>query len=410
MKETAAEKCENFRLKLKGGTSLKLKISMFYLAFYLGMGAFMPFMSLFLHERGFNGGEIGLILAVGSLTGIVAQPLFGLINDLAKDYRTILKLTTLLSALVSFGYFFSHGLVPILVTAVLFSFINTPTGPIIDSIAVEKGPSFGFAYGQVRLWGALGFALVTVVAGYVYSRVGYQYSYPAYAFFACLIFILIFTFPKLERPHSGPVYGKEVLGAVFSNGPFVLFIAMTLLISATNTMNFSYLPIYFQKLHYPMEVVGWNFTIAAVVEIPLFWYSAKVMQRIGLFPILAIGTGAYALKYCLMGFAPAVGVVLGLQALDGIAFAFYFSAAVEIVNLMAPAHAKATAQSVFGAAGGISGIIGNLAGGLIVDHQGPQFLFWLMGAIGLLATILFFVFPNKSKYQLEKETASSQAV
>jgi MFS transporter, PPP family, 3-phenylpropionic acid transporter len=389
---------------------LKVKISMFYLLFYLGMGAFMPFMSLFLQERGFNGGEIGLILAAGSLTGIVSQPLFGLINDLSKDYRTILKLTTLLSALISFGFFFSQGLVPMLVTAVLFSFINTPTGPIMDSIAVEKGPTFGFAYGQVRLWGAIGFALITVVAGYVFSRVGYQYSYPTYTIFAGLILILIFTFPKLEQKHSGPVFGKALLGTVFSNGPFTLFVAMTLMISATNTMNFSYLPIYFQKLHYPMALVGWNFTIAAVVEIPLFWFSTKVMQRLGLFPMLAIGTGAYALKYCLMGFAPAVGVVLGLQALDGIAFAFYFSAAVEIVNLMAPAHAKATAQSVFGAAGGISGIIGNLAGGLIVDHQGPQFLFWLMGAIGLLATLFFYLFPGKGRYRLEKPASLKEQI
>lgn len=389
---------------------MKLKISMFYLLFYLGTGAFMPFMSLYLHERGFNGEEIGLILAVGSLTGIVAQPLFGLINDLSKDYRTLLKVSTLLSAVVSFGYLISHSLIPMLVTTVIFSFINTPTNPIIDSIAVEKGPVYGFAYGQVRLWGAIGFALITVVGGYLFSRVGYQYSYPIYALFACIIFILIFTFPKLERPHKASVFGRDVLGAVFSNGPFVLFVAMTLMITATNTMNFSYLPIYFQKLQYPMALVGWNFTIAAVVEIPLFWFSAKVMERLGLFPMLAIGTFAYALKYVLMGFAPPVEVVLGLQALDGVAFAFYFSSAVEIVNLMAPSHAKATAQTVFGAAGGISGIIGNLVGGIIIDHQGPQFLFWLMGAIGLLAALLFYLFPRKSRYKAGKEKAAPEAV
>jgi MFS transporter, PPP family, 3-phenylpropionic acid transporter len=374
---------------------MKFKLSMFYFLLYLGMGAFMPFMSLFLHERGFVGSEIGMILAAGSLAGIVAQPVFGMINDAASDYRTVLKVSSLLSVIVVFGYYFSNGFIPMLITATVFAFINTPAGPIMDSIAVEKGPAFGFSYGQVRVWGAIGFALITVIAGYVFSAVGFRYTFLAYAIFALLMFLMIFTFPRLERPKRPSVFGREVLQAVFLNWRFMIFVAVSLLISASVTMNFSYLPIYFQKLKYPVDLIGWNFTIAAIVEIPLFLFSTIVIRRIGLFPMLAIGTCAYALKYILMGFAPPVGIVLALQALDGIAFAFYFTAAVEIVNLMAPEHRKATYQTVFAAAGGIAGIAANVVGGIIVDTQGPQFLFSMMGIISFFATLLFILFSKK---------------
>jgi MFS transporter, PPP family, 3-phenylpropionic acid transporter len=374
---------------------MKFRLSMFYFLLYLGMGAFMPFMSLFLHERGFVGSEIGMILAAGSLAGIVAQPVFGMINDAASDYRTVLKVSSFLSVIVVFGYYFSNGLIPMLITAAVFSFINTPAGPIMDSIAVEKGPAFGFSYGQVRVWGAIGFALITVVAGYVFSAVGFRYTFLAYAIFALLMFLMVFTFPRLERPKRPSVFGREVLQAVFYNWRFMIFVAVSLLISASVTMNFSYLPIYFQKLNYPADLIGWNFTIAAIVEIPLFLFSTIVIRRIGLFPMLAIGTCAYALKYILMGFAPPVGIVLALQALDGIAFAFYFTAAVEIVNLMAPEHRKATYQTVFAAAGGIAGIAANVVGGIIVDTQGPQFLFSMMGIISFFATLLFILFSKK---------------
>ncbi|WP_274364989.1 MFS transporter [Paenibacillus thermotolerans] len=374
---------------------MRIKISVFYLLLYLGMGAVSPFMSLFLDEQGFNGSEIGIILAAGSLTGIVAQPIFGLINDASKDYRTLLKVSTLLSAFAVFGFFFSHSFWPIIVTAIIFSFINTPTAPIVDAFAVEKAPAFGFSYGQVRVWGAIGFALITVIAGYALSSVGYKYMFLAYAFFAIFMFAMIFSFPRIDRPKRPSVFGREVLGAVFTNWRFVLFVAICLLISISVTMNFSYLPIYFQKLHYPVDLVGWNFTIAAVVEIPLFLFSTYVIRRIGLFPMLAIGTCAYAVKYTVMGFTPPLGAVLALQALDGVAFAFYFTAAVEIVNRMAPDNGKATAQSVFAAAGGIAGIAANAAGGAIIDTQGPQFLFLLMGGISFFATLLFILFPRK---------------
>src|SRR5690606_2285140 len=159
-----------------------------------------------------------------------------------------------------------------------------------------------------------------------------------------IMFLLMFTFPKMERAKRAEVLGKEGVGALFRNRNFIFFLVITMVISGTVTMNFSYLPIYFQKLNYPIDLVGWNFTIAAVVEIPLFWLSAKLIRRIGLFPMLILGTIAYAIKYIVMGFTPPVGVVLSLQALDGIAFAFYFSSVVEIVNLMAPRDANATAQ------------------------------------------------------------------
>lgn len=379
---------------------------MFYLFFYLGMGAFIPFFSLFLHQRGFNSEQIGILLAVGSLTGIAAQPAFGVLSDTAKDYRTPLKTAILLSIAIVFGYFFGKGFLAMLITTVLFNFLYTPIGPLMDAIAVEKGPLFGFSFGKVRLWGAFGYAFITVLAGYALSALGYQYSFPVFAGIGLFLFFLLFTFPLLERQKRPSIFGKDVLGPVFSNRPFIGFVGITLLITSCMTMNTSYLPIYFQKMAYPVNLVGWNFTIAALVEVPLFWVSAKLIKGLGLFPLLSLGTAAYAIKYFIMGMAPSVTVVLGIQALDGLAFAFYFSSAVEIVNIMAPVNAKATSQTIFGAASGVSGIIGNLLGGFIMQVQGPQFLFFMMAIMSVLATLLILIFPGRRSYRIEERTSS----
>jgi predicted MFS family arabinose efflux permease len=218
----------------------------------------------------------------------------------------------------------------------------------------------------------------------------------------------MFIFPKLEAPKRRSAFGKESIFEVLSKGSLGLFILISLLISSIVTINFSYLPIYFQKMNYPINLVGWNFTVAACVEIPLFWLSAKVSEKLGLFLMLLTGTLAYSLKYLFMGFAPPVGIIIGLQTLDGVAFAFYYSAAVEIINLMAPKRAKATAQTLFGAASGLAGIIGNLVGGFIIENQGAQFLYWVMSAVGLLATLLFFLFSRKSAYRLEFKTGNGK--
>ena len=398
---------ENRLLTKERDENMKVKISLFYLFLFLAMGACMPYMSLFFQERGFDGREIGQILAVGSLTSIIAQPIFGMMNDMLKDYRTMLKISSLLSAIIAFAFFFSPNFGFMIFTAVLFAFINTPASPLLDTLAVERGPEFGFSYGEVRVWGAIGYALSTVIAGYVFSKISFQYIWMVFSGFSLLMFLLVFMFPKWERDKSKAITNKNALREIFKNGRFLFFISITMLLSITVTMNFSYLPIYFQKLGYPEHLVGWNFSIAAAVEIPLFWLSVKFIRKFGLFPMLIFATFAYAIKYIVMGFALPLSVVLAVQALDGVAFAFYFSAAVEIVNLMAPEGTKTTAQTVFAAAGGIAGIIANLIGGILIESQGPAFLFLMMGGIGIFAAILFMFFqkmynPNRTRsYNVE---------
>lgn len=383
---------------------MRLKISLFYLILYLGMGSFRPFTSLLLQERNFSGFEIGTILAVGSLAGIASQPVFGIITDASKDYRTLLKVSLLLSAFFVLGFFFIKGFALTIIIMIIYSLINSPLGAVTDSLAVKNGPAYGYSFGQVRLFGSTGFAFMTVTSGYIFGAIGYQYTALVYSAFIMLLFLLVFTFPESEKPEVPMASGWKYLFAVLGNWKFDLLIAICLLIAANNTMNYSYLPIFFKKLDYPVSLVGWTYTIAALVEIPLFWLSSKFIRRIGLFPMMIAGTCLYGVKYVIIGFAPPVAWLLFLQILDGIAYVFYFSSVVEIINRIAPRFAKTTAQTVFAATGGIAGIAANLAGGLIVDHQGPQFLFWMMGGIAVLAVALLLLFPGKN--ELSENTAN----
>jgi PPP family 3-phenylpropionic acid transporter len=374
---------------------LQLKLSSVYLLFYMGLGAYAPYLSLYLHDRGISGSQMGLILALGSLAGIVSQPLFGLLNDRSKDYRSILRWISLLSAVVVLALVPDQGLTALIITFVLFSFISSPASPLIDAIAVQNGTGHGFSFGEVRVWGAIGFSVITVFAGYLYEDIGYKYIFTAYSLFALLLFLILFWLPAVPRAKMKQRIEKGVFRQLVTNWRFVSFIVISILVSVSMTMNFNYLSIFLQRLDYPVELVGWSFTVAAVVEIPLFWLSYKVIRRLGLFPLLIGSVLMYALKYIALSFAPPTYVVLLLQAVDGIALVFYFSTAVEIVNLMAPDNGKATAQTMFAAAGGIAGIAANAAAGWIVDHQGPQFLFGMMGAMGITATVLFLLFYVK---------------
>lgn len=374
---------------------LQFKLSLLYLLYYMGLGAYAPYLSLYLHDQGVSGSQTGLILASGSLAGIVAQPLFGLWNDRSSDYRTVLRWISLSAAVVVLTLMLDQGLTVLVISFIVFSFISSPTSPLIDAIAVQNGSRFRFSFGEVRVWGAFGFSIITLVAGYLFYDIGYKYIFAAYALFAVLVFLIMSKLPAIPKQKADHHVEKGIFIQLATNWRFVFFIVIGLLVSANTTMNFNYLSIFLQRLNYPAELVGWSFTVAAVVEIPLFWLSYKVIRRFGLFPLLIGSVFMYALKYVAMSFAPPTYAIILLQAVDGVALVFYFSTAVEIVNQMAPANGKATAQTMFAAAGGIAGIAANMVAGWVVDNQGPQFLFGMMGAIGIAAAALFLLFTAK---------------
>ena len=55
---------------------------MYWFVFFAALGVFFPFFSLYLDENaGLSGTEVGLVMASVPLTGMLAQPLWGLAAD-----------------------------------------------------------------------------------------------------------------------------------------------------------------------------------------------------------------------------------------------------------------------------------------------------------------------------------------
>jgi PPP family 3-phenylpropionic acid transporter len=371
--------------------------------FFLAGGIFFPFLSYYLKIHGYSGSQIGLIFAAGSVGSIFVQPFLGMLTDRADDYRSVIKAAAILSCIAVFGFLYIDSFAFIVLVNVVMTIVSAPLIPVVDSIAVEQAPNFGFNYGQVRVWGAAGWSAMTFVSGAILEKIGYDQMFLCFAILNLGLIAVVFSFPKLPKQEHEKPKLMDGFKTLMRNPTFVYFAIIGLLYQTLVAINLTYLPIFYQHLHYPMAYMGWNFAIAAVIEIPLFLIIANVIRRTGLFPLMALGVLMFAIKYFIMSLAPSLPLLLTVQLLDGIGFAVSISAALEIVNLLAPDRAKATAQTVFGAItglGGLAGIIGNLAGGFIFDQYGPEFMYGLMAGVALLAAILLVVFPNKKQYHL----------
>jgi len=133
---------------------------------------FFPFYGLYLRENaGLSGTQLGWVLAMMPLVGLVAQPFWGQVADRTGARSRIL---TLLSLGAVFGYLVlgaANGFLAILVAAMVLAVFTTAVLPITMSVSLavlrDAGPH---AYGFVRVRGTIGFFLLVVSFPWMLDR------------------------------------------------------------------------------------------------------------------------------------------------------------------------------------------------------------------------------------------------
>jgi PPP family 3-phenylpropionic acid transporter len=366
-------------------------LAAYYFFFYLALASFFPYTTLVLAEKGLSITAIGMILSLWAFVGIVAQPVMGMLSDRLTNRRTILILCLIVSPVAGLGLYYSNGYTALILSSVLFAWFQASSGPLSDSLAIEIGSKVGISFGNIRLWGALSFSLGTFATGFAYKHTGYHASLLAYLAISMIALGLIFLYPRTNGSATKQSLSNQVQH-VFLNKPFLLFCGICSLQSLCMSVNFAFFPIYFKERSFDSSWLGTAYAIAAIIEVPMFWVSAQLNKRIGRFNVLCLASALYALKAFILFTSDNIYIVMTVQLLDGIAFAFYACAAVEVVESLSNGLNKASYQTVFAAVtSGLAGIIGSAAGGFIVDLRGAPFLYLILFLISLAASVLFAV-------------------
>ncbi|OBZ10695.1 hypothetical protein A8L34_19155 [Bacillus sp. FJAT-27264] len=366
-------------------------LSSYYFLYYLAMSVLMPYTSLYFSERGFSFTTVGLILSLWALVSVVAQPVMGLINDRLGNPKQIMLLSSILAAVLGFGFNLMEGLTGIIVLSLFFAWFQSSVGPVGDALAVEIASRDGFSFGNVRLFGALSYAIGTFTTGILYERFGYSHIFVYYLVISMIVCVTILFLPttKVSR-RKVTLFGQ--MGEVVRNKPFMIFVVTSTLMMMSASINLNFLPLYFKEMGFNKSWIGSAFAIAAIIEVPMFWVATRLSKAIGRYPLLCLAAAIYGSQYLVMFLFSNVSLTLAVQLLNGVAFAFAAGTAVEVVQSYATEGTKATLQTVYAAVTwGLGGIVGNAVGGVVTDHLGAKYLYLILFGLCATASLLFIV-------------------
>src|SRR5690242_4854613 len=91
------------------------------------------------------------------------------------------------------------------------------------------------------------------------------------------------------------------------------------------------------------------------------------------------------------GLAGSIGMLIAARVVQGIGAALLTPQTLSTITRIFPPEHRGAAMSVWGATAGVATLVGPLAGGVLVDHLGWQWIFFVNVPIGIVGLVLAWV-------------------
>src|SRR6476469_4141747 len=372
-----------------------IPLTLFWFVYFGSLGIFFPYFSLYLRENaGLTGTEVGLILAISPLVGMVAQPFWGQLADRTGKRGRLLALLTLATAAGYYVVWIASGFWAIVIATAALALVGTAVFPMMMSVSLALLRDEGqHAFGRVRVWGTIGYFVLVLIFPSLLSMVRVpgeinlaKISQPAlglmFPFTATLVFIaglIAFFLPK-----AGVVAlraARDDWRELVHNRVFIRFLVFALLANFLMNGPMWLFPLFVRSRGGDVATIRNMWIIMLLFEIPLVLSTGSGLKRLGARGLLAVGLVVGGLRWFLSALSSDGALLLAVQALHGVTVVGLNLGSPLYLDVVAPETLRSTAQSILSmVAAGIAAIASNASAGWLLDHGGVNLLYFLCGA------------------------------
>ncbi len=334
---------------------------MMVLEFFI-WGAWLPPVFGYMPAIGFSGTEqalIGSAFAIASLVGIFFSNQFADRSFAAEKFMAV---SHLVGGAAMLGLFFTRSFVPFFVLMLVHSLFYVPTISVANSIAFSHLKDAQREFGIVRMGGTIGwiaaqwplyFVLGNLKGDEAIHMTQWVFVISAGASFALALFCLVLphTPPRPVAASAGG--GGEGLAwlkaAKLLRHPFLLVLFVVTFIDSTIhngyfVMVFNFLA----KIGVEPKWITPITSIGQIAEIVTMAMLGGVLARFGWKLTMTVGILGHAARFAVFAFFPqSQGLIIAVQLLHGICYAFFFATLYIFIDAAFPKDVRTSAQGLF---------------------------------------------------------------
>ena len=373
--------------------------SSFYLAYFSAGAAYSSYLIIYYQNSGMTLEQIGVLASVPTIMFILANPLWAAIADGFHIHKQMLPLTMLLTLPNIWLISQTHSFIPLVGLVLLFAFCLSPIISLADYSVLNMLGEKRYEYGNVRVWGAVGFGISAFLTGVMIQRWGTGMLFINFIIFmACGVAVASrLPAPRLVRTES---YWNG-LRKLVADGRWYGFLLGLFMVG----MSFAILNIYFilflKSLGGGEALFGLSVAMASLSELPVFLFSAYMLRKWPAVRLMMLAVIVMAVRCLFVSFMVNPRMALLVQLMHGMSFSLMWTAGVSYTSEIAPPGLGASAQALFSSTMfGLASGAGALLGSRIYATMGPAILFQTASLLALIGLLFFLLVDRKRRKQI----------
>ncbi|MBM7642951.1 MFS transporter [Streptococcus loxodontisalivarius] len=364
-----------------------------YLFYYLSWSLFSTLISVYLMDKGYRPSQVSLVVSLSFFLSMLAQPFIGYLNDRFEQKKVIA--VSLFLCIIGALCFLASG--SILFYALSYSIVLlliNGTNPVLESIATRSP----FSYGKIRIWGTIGYAMGSQLAGFIYDQVSPQAIYCLFIVTILLAVLgILGTDPKTELHESQREKSETSFWQLFKNPIFLIYILIATLFSGVMNTNHTYVPSLLEDSGLSVGLATSVVSIAVLCEAPLTLLSFLFMDRFKSKPLILVSMSMVALQ-CLI-YALDIDLsskILATLLAKHLAGMLFIMVNLKIVTSLVDGAYLITALALVQTGRNLGSILMQHIAGQILDYSSYANMYWVMTGVVLLAILSMIALPLPS--------------
>jgi MFS family permease len=363
-----------------------------------------PFLGVFLEQRHWSPAQIGVVMTIGGISGMVVTTPLGALVDLTRAKRAIVIVSAVIITLASIAVLLGPDFLVVAASQAMTGIAGAAVGPAIAAITLGLVFQKGFAHqlGRNEAFNHSGNVMAAVLAGATGYIFGLGAAFVVLALMAVLAVVAVLRIDPNEIDHRAARGASEKDEGAGVAGFTVLLRSMPLLIlGVTLTLfhlsNAAMLPLLGQAFVArgagdASAFTGATIVIAQLTMVPMALLAARFAETRGYWIVFLVALVALPIRGVTASLVTGAWGLAPVQMLDGVGAGVLGVAVPGLVAriLGGTGHVNAGLGAVM-TLQGVGAALSPTVGGIVAERFGYPAAFLGLGTVAVLALALWLL-------------------
>lgn len=377
-----------------------LRLVLAYVATFAILGIHVPFVPVWLAERGFGETDTGVIVAGAILVRAVLAPLAGALADRGGGLdprRLSLALLVVAAGALALLHRPQLEFATAWVGVSLLGGAHGAVIPLLDSMVVQHGRRAAgrLDYGRIRLWGSLSFLVVCVGAGWLLTGRSAEWVLVGLWVMLAGAFAIVLSLPPSAAASGtpdadAPFGGHGGLRRLLAERRFVLLCVVVAALQGSHACYYTFSVRHWESAGIDRVGSAWLWAEGVLAEILLFAFAGRLLVRFRPTTLFVWAALAAVVRWSVLALTTAPLALVAVQWMHALTFGMTHLGVIQWLSAHVPDRQMSGAQTFVAAVATGVGIGGmTWVSGRVYDWAAGDAFWWMAasGGVGLAAAL-----------------------